>query len=726
MPGNIGDFKELVENSNGLFVDKSLFIKEIIDSKTDPLLITRPRRWGKTLNMNMLFYFFVHGEQLKGMGKNKDFIEQCDALFKDLNILKANSDLSVAKHMRQYPVIYISFSLSGDDSNRHSNEPDWEKVKIFVVHQIAALFSQFHYLAEDLKKIIDQKSNQELNRELDQKIVEYKNRFNVENLSDVERVKIYEEATQYRNIVQSIFQEQKELEKFYRLRDKKPADDAELSESINFLTQLLYRFHGKQVYVLIDEYDSLINRYFEHQNILNKLTSTFSGIFSAFAKPTGVINDHIQKVIFTGILRVAKANIFSRLNNLQECTVLDPEFSKYYGFTEKEVNELIVKAKITVSPQAIRDWYNGYTIGDYTIYNPWSIMRCITRGGILEPYWVDTADPSIIRSLLVERSSIEYKINIRNLIKHNQVELKDELEKRVSFDDLISNPDIIWSILVHTGYLTLVTENDKQHVRVPNQEIKKLLRKYVDNWFTSKPMLSKAANSLLIGDLLNFKAALTEIVDSPAYSARIFSGGTKGANTASTIKLKEFIYQFLIMTELRCVTLDPKAKDYEISCEPDNVSIGKTRPDFLVINHKRKLCVIGELKVSDQKGTPTPEDLEKLAEDQALTQIDHNKYAKNYENIGYQLIKVGIAFKGSNFGMAYRLPDQKKTSKIANIARNKAKLGDSKRSFSTMVPLFQQKLSQPVPNFYFKPKPVTNIYMNMGKLLNILRKIPKP
>ena len=447
--------------------------------------------------------------------------------------------------------------------------------------------------------------------------------------------------------------EQKDLEKFDRLSRCEPKDDAELSDSVNFLAELLSKFHNKPVYILVDEYDSLINKYFDHQDILDQLTGTFSGIFSAFAKPTGMINDHIQKVIFTGILRVAKANIFSSLNNLKEYTVLDPKFSEYYGFTEEEVTALLVKAKIATDLQIIKNWYNGYTIGQHTIYNPWSIMRCIDNNGSLEAYWAETADPTIIRALLVERSSKDYKIKIRDLIKNNQAELKFELEKRVSFDDLNNNQEILWSVLVHTGYLTLIQLGDTAHIRLPNEEIKRVLKKYVDNWFTAKPMLSKAANSLLTGDILNFKEDVTAMLKSPAYSARIFSGGGRAANAEETIDLKEFMYQFLIMTELRCINIDPKHEDYEVMCEANNVSFGKTRPDFLVVNHKLKLCVVGELKVSDKK----QEDLDQLAENEALAQIDKNQYGKKYEDLGYQLIKVGMAFKGSNFGFAYKISD---------------------------------------------------------------------
>ncbi len=646
MPGNIGDFKELIENSRktGLFVDKSLFIQSIIDSQTDPLLITRPRRWGKTINMNMLFYFFVHANQLEGMGKSTEFIKQCNDLFTDLNIFTKNANSKLAKtYMRQYPAIFISFAGSIDDSSKDDiTKPDWNKIKGLIISRIAELFAEFNYLADDLNKIIEQKFNKEFSKN----ISEYKREANIEYLSDLERLKIYEETKQK----QLTYSEQQELEKFNRISAESPKNDAELSNSINFLAKLLNKIHDKPVYVFIDEYDSLINKYFDNQEILNDLTATFSGIFSAFSKPTGIINDHIQKVVFTGILRVAKANIFSSLNNLQECTVLDPEFSKYYGFLEEEVNELLIKSKITIDSQAIKNWYNGYTIGNSTIYNPWSIMRCITRQGILEPYWAETADPSIIRALLVERSSKEYKIKIRDLIKNNQTELTFELEKRVSFDDLNNNQEILWSVLVHTGYLTLVQCGDAIHVRLPNEEIKRVLKKYVNNWFTAIPVLSKAANSLLTGDILNFKEAITEMLKNPAYSARIFSGGGRAANLDETIDLKEFIYQFLIMTELRCINIDPKHKDYEVICEPNNVSFGKTRPDFLVVNHELHLCVVVELKVSEKK----KEDLDKLAENEAIPQIERNQYGKKYKEMGYQLIKVGIAFKGSKFGFAYK------------------------------------------------------------------------
>ena len=402
------------------------------------------------------------------------------------------------------------------------------------------------------------------------------------------------------------------------------------------------------MYIFIDEYDSLINKYFNQKEILDELTATFSGIFSAFAKPTGMINDYIQKVVFTGILRVAKANIFSGLNNLAEETILDYKFSEYYGFTEQEVNVLLDKANI-LNKQEIKSWYNGYIVGTNTVYNPWSIMQCIAHAGKVEPYWVGTANPKMLKDLLINKSSREDKQIIRNFIKYQAAVLETDLKKQVSFDDLQNNPAIIWSLLIHTGYLTLMHMNDKRHVRLPNKEIAMLIKDYVDNWFIEQSFLSKTANSLLIGDFVKFEEALKEIFNDPAYSARIFSGGGRAAKVLAVETAKEFVYQFLIMTELRCINLAGNS-EYEVFAEIEDVSLGKARPDLLVVNHKHKLCIVGEIKVSFKAN----EDLKKLATEGALAQISKNQYGKIYqEKYGYRVVPLGIAFRGDNFQLAY-------------------------------------------------------------------------
>ena len=280
-------------------------------------------------------------------------------------------------------------------------------------------------------------------------------------------------------------------------------------------------------------------------------------------------------------------------------------------------------------------------------------MQCIAHNGDLDTYWIDSANPEILKDLLINKSSREDKQKIRNLIKYKKTTLETSLKKQVSFDDLRNRSSIIWSLLVHTGYLTLITMKDKYNVRLPNKEVALLIKEYVDNWFIEQSFLSKTANSLLIGDFVKFEEALKEIFSDPAYSARIFSGGGRAAQNLAVERAKEFMYQFLIMTELRCINLVGNS-EYEVFAEIEDVSLGKTRPDLLVINHKQKLCVVGEIKVSFKE----TEDLKKMAKEVALAQIDRNQYGKLYqEKYSYKILKLGIAFRGDNFGLAYEGQD---------------------------------------------------------------------
>lgn len=572
------NFRELVSTDqinidpNKLFVDKTLFIKDFLGSSGKVLLITRPRRWGKTLVLSMLQHFLsleVEGLPTKGLFNN----------LKITDFLK--TDLNCQKYFGTHPVILINFKDIGGDN--------YAEIKTTIMDSISELYK------EHSEFILQQ------------------------NLTLADR------------------------NKFERILNSQ-CSYGELINSIKFLSRLLRTYNGKKVFILIDEYDNAINDAFDKPKTLKKLTGFFSKLFGSCLKG----NDSLEKGLITGILRVAKANIFSGLNNPTEETILDYNFSEYYGFTETEVNELLDKAGI-IDKKEIKSWYNGYIIGNNTVYNPWSIMQCIAHHGALDTYWVNSANPKMIKDLLINKSSREDKQKIRNLIKYQQAILDTDLKKQVSFDDLQNNPSIVWSLLIHTGYLTLITMNDKRHVRLPNKEVALLIKDYVDNWFISHTILSKTANSLLIGDFVKFKEALREIFADPAYSARIFSGGGRAANVLAIEKAKEFMYQFLIMTELRCINLTGNS-EYEVFAEIEDVSIGKTRPDLLVVNHNQKLCIVGEIKVSFKAN----EDLKQLAIKGALAQIDRNQYGKIYqEKYGYKILKLGIAFRGDNFELAY-------------------------------------------------------------------------
>ena len=582
------NFRKLVSSDglsadlNRLFVDKTLFIKDFLDHSNDVVLITRPRRWGKSSALSMLQHFL--SREVEGLPTVE--------LFKKLKIAEYSNDPKYKQYQGNRPVILVNFKdLKGDDFNIVE-----QKIKGIL----AKLYAEHDYILKALK---------------------------------AQDPKFYHDEETYKI----------SIDRFIRIM-KAESNENDLTDSLKFLSELLTKYYGKKTFILIDEYDNAINSAFNQPEILEKLTTFFSNLFGACLKEN---DNYLEKGLITGILRVAKANIFSGLNNLTEETILDYKFSEHYGFTEIEVNELLDKAGI-LNKQEIKSWYNGYMVGNNTLYNPWSIMQCIDHAGNLEPYWVDSANPQMLKDLLINKSSREDKQKIRDLIKYKEAMLEADLKKHVSLDDVQNNPDIVWSLLIHTGYLTLIKTDDKRKVRLPNKEVALLIKDYIDNWFITQSFLSKTANSLLIGDFAKFEEALKEIFGDPAYSARIFSGGGRAANVLAVERAKEFVYQFLIMTELKCINLVGNS-EVEAFAEIEDVSIGKTRPDLLVVNHKKKLCIVGEIKVSFKAN----EDLKKLAKDVALPQIDRNKYGKKYEEQGYQILKLGIAFKGDNFALAY-------------------------------------------------------------------------
>ncbi len=586
----ISNFRKLVSNDgltadlNRLFVDKTLLIKDFLDHRNDVVLITRPRRWGKSSALSMLQHF---------LSKEVDELPT-ERLFTNLKISTYLSDINYKKYQGTHPVILVTFKdLSSDN---------FKSIEDKIKDRISVLYKQYGYV--------------------------------LQALICMDPVFKYEAESLYKA----------DIAQFERIINKQQ-DQGETESALKFLSKLLRHYHGKRVFILIDEYDNAINDSFDKPEILEKLTVFFSNLFGACLKDN---DSNLEKGLVTGILRVAKANIFSGLNNLTEETILDDRFSEHYGFNEKEVNELLNKSEIlNKDKKEIKAWYNGYRVGNTTLYNPWSIMQCIDHNGDLEPYWANSANPKIIRDLLINKTTYKYKQKIRDLIKHKQATLSSELEKYVSYEDLQFQPEILWSLLAHTGYLTLAGGQNKMQVKLPNQEVTLLIKKYIDNWFTANSIFSDAANSLLIGDFSKFDEALKEIFSDPAYSARIFSDVGRSANSPESNRLKERVYQFLIMTELRSVNLTSNA-DYEVFTELENVSLGKTRPDVLVLNHKLKLCIVVEIKSSMKPH----EDLSKLAE-AAIMQIDRNKYGKKYQEQGYQMLYSGLAFKGDNFELTY-------------------------------------------------------------------------
>ncbi|MEL6152559.1 MAG: AAA family ATPase, partial [Bacteroidota bacterium] len=342
------DFAKLLLESQ-CFVDKSLFIKEFLEDSGEVALITRPRRWGKSLNMNMLGRFLAievdrHGTPIAPEDSlNRKLFAGGEVVHeeekKQLNPLKiATQERLMRAYQGKFPVISLGLKEVKGDS--------YEEIEESLKDQIAELYDQYVYLKDQTWLTENQSSK------LDNHL---KNKLNT----------------------------------------------AALKGSLRFLSELLHKHFGQPVYILIDEYDTPINSaYLQLQQTdpeaFQKVLELFRGLLGAALKS----NKCLKKGLVTGILRIAKANIFSDLNNLTEYTLLDDEFATSYGFTQAEVDGLLAQTAISTSREEIRHWYNGYTFGGEVIYNPWSIMSCLAKKGKLDHYWIDSGGMALIDAVL--------------------------------------------------------------------------------------------------------------------------------------------------------------------------------------------------------------------------------------------------------------------------------------------------------------------------------------
>ncbi len=225
-------------------------------------------------------------------------------------------------------------------------------------------------------------------------------------------------------------------------------DKTLLKNSLRFLSELLFNHFNQKVYILIDEYDTPINSSyikFGHKTEEFELVlELFRGMLGSALKT----NPYLEKGVITGILRVAKANLFSDLNNVREYSLLDEDFSKVYGFTQIEVDELLAKVPTKTDPEKIKEWYNGYTFGGEIIYNPWSIMQCLASKGKLDHYWLDSEGTGLVDKALL---SDEMQEDLQELLEGRGIVKK--LYKQISLGQIEHNKDIFYSLLVFAGYL---------------------------------------------------------------------------------------------------------------------------------------------------------------------------------------------------------------------------------------------------------------------------------
>ena len=407
LPIGVEDFRRLVDNGY-YFVDKTLMIKELLENKETVNLFTRPRRFGKTLNMSMLQRFFEATEKSNAY------------LFDGLKIAAYPEYMA---YQGKYPVISVSLKSM--------------KQKNFTL-----AFETYKYLIKS-----------EYSR--------HKDFIFSRNVLDEE------EKARYLSFIQV------------------DATETMYNQAIGFLSNCLKKAYQQNVIILIDEYDvPLENAY--HEGFYDDMTNLIRSCFESALKT----NPSLEFAVLTGCLRVSRESIFTGLNNLKTYSITKNKFSQYFGFTQEEMKEILQTFSLEQYAETIAKWYDGYQFGLTEIYNPWSVLNCIDsylQNDMVacEPYWSNTSSNRIVKRL-IEESNERTKSMVEELI--NSTPIHTQIFEDVTYGTIDVNQDYIWSFLLFTGYLKIIsceTVGDETYydMVIPNVEIKSIYKNTIRSWF---------------------------------------------------------------------------------------------------------------------------------------------------------------------------------------------------------------------------------------------------
>ena len=388
------------------YIDKTLFIKEWWENKDDVTLITRPRRFGKTLNMDMLKCFFSNEYKDRG------------DLFEGLDIWKEEK---YRKLQGTYPVLFISFA----EIKQNNYQDTITKIKKIICN----LYQLFIFL-KDWDGLTDEEKNK------------------IKRMSD-------------------------------------DMSDVTAQSAIHELSNYLSRYYGKNVIILLDEYDTpmqeaYVNGYWE------ELVAFTRSLFNSTFKT----NPYLERAIMTGITRVSRESIFSDLNNLEVVTTLSPKYTTAFGFTEQEVFNALDEFGISQQKNDVKVWYDGFTFGNQKdIYNPWSIINFLDKKEY-NTYWADSSSNGLINNL-VQKGSSYIKTMMETLLKEKTIEV--QIDEQIVFSELDYSEDAVWSLMLASGYLKVVSAEpllgNRRKARVyrlklTNFEIQLMFEDMILRWFS--------------------------------------------------------------------------------------------------------------------------------------------------------------------------------------------------------------------------------------------------
>ena len=533
----IDDFRKIIKE-DCYYVDKTKFIEAVLEDASNVKLFTRPRRFGKTLNMSMLKYFF----DVRDSEENRK-------LFNGLDIEKSK----YINEQGKYPTILISLKSIKYET--------WEESLEQLKSLLSNLYNEFEYIRECLNE--------------------------------------------------------SEIELFNDIWFKK--ENGEYTNSLKNLTKFLYKYYKKEVILLIDEYDiPLITayKYGYYDEAIN-----FYKIFLGEALKT---NQYLKMGVLTGIIRVIKAGIFSDLNNLRVYSILDKQYSDFFGFTEKEVEKMLIDFNIEYNLPEVKSWYDGYKFGDTEVYNPWSILNFV-QNRELEGYWIGTSGNFLIKEVLKDSNS-EINISLEKLFNGEKIE--EVITGNSDLSSLLSYHEI-WELLLFSGYLTVdkKIDEDVYSLRLPNKEIRKFFKnEFIDITFGASEF-RKTMETLKNNKIEEFEKNLQNIL---LKSTSYMDG--KNENFYHGLFLGMSFY------------LDNK---YSVK---SNREAGLGRYDVLIepINKKERAFIL-EFKVTDSE-----KNLENFSKE-ALEQIINKKYnieliKKGIKDITY----IGIAFYKKQLRISYK------------------------------------------------------------------------
>lgn len=541
LPIGVSDFK--LATTGYYYVDKTLMIRDFLDKKPMVSLFTRPRRFGKTLNMDMLRVFFEKTN------------EDTSVYFKDKQIWQCGDYYT--KHQGQYPVIFLTF--------------------------------------KDVKSMTWEETFQKIRR-----------------LISLEFIRHNELETS--SVLTAYEKEQ------YHLLAKDSGDEVDCQMGLQLLSLLLHKHYGRECIIIIDEYDTPIQQ--GHTcNFYPEIVNFMRNFFSGGLKD----NPHLAFGFLTGILRVAKESIFSGMNNLKTYSILDDGYSSYFGFTEKEVKDMLRYYGKDDKYNELSEWYDGYRFGNTEIFNPWSVINYISDNCFPKAFWQSTGSNEIIGEI-IQTATPEITKDLYKLLCGEKIAAY--IDTGVIYPEVQNNPYSIYSFLLVAGYLKVANiypqsdGNFMCDVAIPNKEITFVYEKEVLNRTNQNSLAISISQAIFSKDTQKLQALLEDFM---VKSISSIDGANEGFYHGMMLGLCAILGNRYKIRSNR----ESGLGRFDIQLMP----LAKGMPGFIF-----------EFKHTKDEHT----DLSALA-DSALQQIETKKYDTELRDNGVNsIISIGIAFRGKS------------------------------------------------------------------------------